>query len=211
MDPGIGTRHDKQRAKLERTLLTKGWVRAVAALRLVQEFEEGRVRKDGETPRFHHQVSIARLVYTLTPHLEHPEPTITAAILHDVLEDHGDRITPDGIRRAWGVPVRDAVWRLTKKHQSEVKTYEDYFAEMAICPIASIVKLADRAHNIQTMQGVFTPEKQRAYVEEVSTWFFPLIREARRQHPQQYDAYENLKILLRCQVDLLRHMLGEHP
>jgi len=68
------------------------------------------------------------------------------------------------------------------------------------CPIASLVKIADRAHNLQTMQGVFTPEKQQAYCKEVGTWFFPLIRKARRNFPRQYGAYENIKILLRCQV-----------
>ena len=69
------------------------------------------------------------------------------------------------------------------------------------------MKLADRAHNVQTMHGVFTHEKQRAYIGEVGTYYFPMIRQARREHPRQYGAYENLKILLRCQCRLVEHVL----
>lgn len=83
--------------------------------------------------------------------------------------------------------------------------------EMATDPIASVVKMADRAHNVQTMVGVFTADKQRRYVEEVRTWFMPMARQARRNFPMQYGAYENLKILLRCQTALIEYMLGEVP
>jgi (p)ppGpp synthase/HD superfamily hydrolase len=209
MSPTITERHDKQLSKMERSLHLQGYTNALKALAHVRQIEAGRFRKDRETPRFHHQLSIARLVHTLTPHLAHPETTLVAAFLHDLMEDHDT--SEFELRHHYGTEVANAVWKLTKKHRGESKSYEDYFAELATCPVASVVKLADRVHNIQTMQGVFGPEKQRAYVEEVSEWFFPLIREARRIHPRQYDAYENLKILLRCQVDLLRHILRESP
>jgi hypothetical protein len=68
------------------------------------------------------------------------------------------------------------------------------------------VKPADRSHNLQTMQGVFTIDKQRQYVGEVDEYFYPLIRKARRTFPKQYGAYENLKILLRVQVNLIHHI-----
>ena len=207
MSTTIKQRHQKQLSKMHRTLQLRGFGLAEKALSFVQSLETGKTRKDKVTPKLHHQVSVARLVYTLGPHLLYLEETLAAAFLHDVPEDHGDLRT-EGLVEDFGIRVIEPVMRLTKKHRGQVKTYETYFAEMATCPIASIVKLSDRAHNIQTMQGVFTPDKQRAYVEEVSTWFFPLIREARQRHPQQYDAYENLKILLRCQVALLRQVLA---
>jgi hypothetical protein len=56
------------------------------------------------------------------------------------------------------------------------------------------------------MVGVFTCEKQISYLTEVETWFWPMIRQARRNFPRQYPAYENLKILLRCQTALIREI-----
>lgn len=201
----IEQRHVKQLAVMRGWLDGKGYFKAADALEYVRLMEQG-TRKDGQTPKFHHQLSIARLVSTLSPHLLYPEETITAAFLHDVLEDHGDMVTREYLETRFGKLVSDAVWKLTKKCNGLVKSYELYFAEMAACPIASAVKLADRAHNIQTMPGVFTIEKQKAYLHEVDTYFFPMVRISRRLHPRQYGAYENLKILLRCQSGLIRHM-----
>jgi hypothetical protein len=64
----------------------------------------------------------------------------------------------------------------------------------------------DRAHNNQTMTTVFTPEKQRQYLDEVEKWFMPLCKAARRSFPVQFCAYENVKILLRSQRTLLQHI-----
>jgi len=207
MDPGIETRHEKQRGKMSILLHRCGYQKALEAMAFVQTLGEGEVRKDGRTPKFHHQLSIARLISTLAPHLHYPEETLAAAFLHDVVEDYG--VGRGELQQLFGPPVAEAVWKLTKKWPGGCKPVDYYFSMLAVCPIASIVKLADRAHNIQTMRGVFNTNKQRVYVEEVSTWFFPLIRSARRKHPMQYDAYENLKILLRCQVSLLRQVLEE--
>jgi len=211
MKPTIQERHEKQRAKLERAFSLSGWDRALKALHFVRDLEQGAFRKDGKTPKFHHHVSVSRLVWTLRTHLKKPEVTLAAAVLHDVLEDHGDKLTLEDLTQEFGGDISGPVWRLTKKYRGDPKPYESYFITLAACPVASVVKPADRAHNIQTMQGVFSREKQRAYVEEVSKWFFPLIRNSRRAWPEQYDAYENLKMFLRSQVDLLRVILGDTP
>lgn len=198
----VTQRHIKQLAVMRGWLDGKGYFKAADALEFVRRMEQG-TRKDGETPKFHHQLSIARLVATLAPHLAHPEETLAAAFLHDVLEDH-DNVTRADLETRFGPMVADAVWRLSKKCAGMTKTYETYFAAMAECPIASIVKLCDRAHNVSTMVGVFTVDKQKAYLAEVDQWFFPLVRQGRRNFPRQYGAYENVKILLRSQVKLIR-------
>ena len=205
MSTEIEQRHIKQLAVMRGWLDGKGYFKAADALEYVRQMEQG-TRKDGNTPKFHHQLSIARLVSTLAPHLLYPEETITAAFLHDVLEDHGDVVSREYLESRFGKRVTDAVWNLSKKCNGLTKSYELYFSEMSACPIASVVKLADRAHNVQTMVGVFTVEKQKSYLHEVDTYFFPMVRVARRLHPRQYGAYENLKILLRCQAGLIRHM-----
>lgn len=205
-EPEVQTRHQKQLAVMRGWLEGRRYYVALDALELVRQLEQG-TRKDGLTPKFHHQLSVTRLLSTLVPHLQHPEETLAAAFLHDVIEDHGRVWTREELETRFGKVVADAVWRLSKKSHGLVKDYERYFADMAECPIASIVKLADRAHNLQTMPGVFTIEKQRAYLAEVNQWFFPMIRQARRRFPRQYPAYENLKILLRCQCGLIQIMV----
>ena len=210
MSHEVEQRHIKQLAVMRGWLDGKGFFKAADALEFVRQMEQG-LRKDGKTPKFHHQLSIARLLSTLTPHLAFPEETITAAFLHDVLEDHGDVVSREMLEIRFGKTVAEAVWKLTKKCNGLTKTYEMYFAEMATCPIASLVKMADRAHNVQSMVGVFTIEKQKTYLHEVDTYFFPMCRVARRSFPRQYGAYENLKILLRCQSNLIRHMHESLP
>ena len=201
----IQDKHNKQLAVMRGWLEGKEFYVAADALELVRGLETG-TRKDGETPNFHHQLSVARFITTLVPHLRFPEETITAAFLHDILEDHGDVWTKSKLEERFGDKIASAVWRLSKKCPGLTKTYNLYFEEMAECPIASIIKLADRAHNLQTMQGVFTYEKQAAYVAEVDKWFMPMIKVSRRKFSRQYPAYENLKILLRCQCELIKHI-----
>jgi (p)ppGpp synthase/HD superfamily hydrolase len=201
----IQTRHIKQLSVMRGWLGGRSYFKAASALEFVRQLEQG-VRKDGMTPKFHHQLSIARLISTLGPHLLHVEDTICAAFLHDALEDHSDIITREMLELRFGKQVADAVWHLSKKCGGINKSYDTYFDEMSSDPIASMVKLADRAHNVQTMLDVFDIEKQKKYLSEVDTYFFPMCKKARRNFPQQYAGYENLKILLRCQTGLIRHM-----
>jgi (p)ppGpp synthase/HD superfamily hydrolase len=201
----VELRHQKQLGVLRGWLDGRGCYTAPDALEFTRDLEQG-VRKDGRTPKFHHQLSIARLVSTLYPHLEHPKWTVAAAFLHDVLEDHSREVTREALTARFGPEISDAVWRLSKKYGGTTKTRESYYGGIAKCPMASVVKLADRAHNLQTMEGVFSQEKQRKYLEEVDQYYWPMIRTSRRAFPRQYPAYENLKILLRCQVRLIRHI-----
>lgn len=203
----VQDRHKKQLSVMRGWLEGREYYMAADALELARGSEKG-TRKDGKTPKFHHQLSIARLITTLVPHLRYPEETIAVAFLHDLLEDHGDEWTQEMLDARFGTRVAQAVWDLSKKSDGLTKDYDRYFADMTLCPIASVVKLADRAHNLQTMQGVFSLEKQTAYLSEVEEWFFPMIRQARRKFPRQYPAYENLKILLRCQCRLIEHILA---
>jgi len=204
----IQERHQKQLSVMRGWLEGRQFYLAMDALELVRQLERG-TRRDGETPRFHHQLSIARLITTLVPHLTYAEETITAAFLHDLLEDHHETWSAEMVGDRFGSRVGEAVWKLSKKYGGLSKTKQTYYGEISTCPIASMVKPADRAHNLQTMGGVFSPEKQLAYIEEVREFYHPMIRTARRAFPRQYGAYENLKILLRCQCRLIERIHQE--
>lgn len=204
IDPAIAERHRKQLAVMRGYLEGRRYWKAMEALQIVRDQSDG-VRKDGVTPLFHHQLSVTRLLTTLEPGFMYPEETITAGFLHDLLEDHGDVWSREMLQDQFGKRIADAVWTLSKKSNGMVKTSEAYYGALGKCPIASLVKLADRNHNIQTMEGVFSREKQLAYIGEVETYFYPMIKEARHAFPSQYGSYENLKITLRCQCRLIRY------
>lgn len=203
-DPTVAERHRKQLAVMRGYLEGRRYWKAMEALQIVRDLSDG-VRKDGVTPKFHHQLSVTRLLTTLEPFFIYPEETIAAGLLHDEMEDNGDKCTRESLEAQFGKRIADAVWTLSKKSNGMVKSSESYYKALGKCPIASLVKLADRNHNIQTMEGVFSKEKQLAYIGEVETYFYPMIKEARHAFPSQYGAYENLKITLRCQCRLIRY------
>lgn len=160
------------------------------------------VRKDGFTPEFMHQLETTLYLRTLRASLLHPAETLAAMLLHDTAEDYD--VSFETIGREFGGRVAHAVNRLTKVHQGIRKTDAQYFEEMLDCPIATLAKGADRINNQQTMQGVFSTDKQLAYIEETERWILPMIKTARRRYPEQENAYENVKLLLRSQIQLLQ-------
>jgi len=191
------TNYEKLKLSLRYWLIGRQYHDAVEALEFAGEYHTG-VRKDGLTPEFEHQIRIAHYVRTLEPSLLNPEDTITASLLHDVVEDHPVPI--DTIYRKFGQTVGGAVDLLTK---SKGKDTNEYYKQMETNAIASIVKGADRMHNVQTMRGVFTYEKQQRYIDEVVGYILPMLRNARRNYPQQEAAYENIKHVLRSQIDFV--------
>lgn len=189
--------YDKLKLSLRYWLLGRDYHSAVEALEFAAEYHTG-VRKDGLTPEFEHQIRIAHFIRTLEPSLLNPEDTIASALLHDVVEDHP--VPLDAIYRKFGKVVGTAVDMLTK---NKGKDDIEYYKQMETNAIASIVKGADRMHNVQSMQGVFTSDKQLNYVAEVNHFILPMLRNARRNFPTQEAAYENIKHVLRSQVEFV--------
>lgn len=76
------------------------------------------------------------------------EASVCVALLHDVIEDHGDRYSLASLRQAgFPEPVLRALRLLT--HADGVR-YEDYVKALAEDPIARKVKMADLRHNMDT-------------------------------------------------------------
>lgn len=186
-------------------LLGRNYHAAIEAMEFASKFHTG-FRKDNCTPEFEHQLSIASFVRTLTNELQRPEQTLAVAFLHDVCEDYP--VSLEEIESKFGEEIRDAVDCLTKKesmsHMSVDKyKYESYYTKIANNKIASIVKGADRMHNIQSMHGVFCLDKQEKYVKETNDYVLPMLKSARRTFVSQEPAYENIKHVLKSQIDLI--------
>lgn len=191
------TQYEKLRISLRYFLLGKEFYKAAEALEFAASYHTG-TRKDGVTPEFQHQIEIAHYVRTL-PSLLYPEDTLTAVILHDTPEDYN--VSQDVIEAKFGKRVSIATGLVDKNRWSNKQSQ---FEAIANDPVASVVKGADRSHNVQTMVGVFSPEKQLRYVDEVEKLFLPMLKTARRKFPQQETAYENIKHLLISQVTLIK-------
>jgi (p)ppGpp synthase/HD superfamily hydrolase len=195
----------KTRIALRYWLQGAGWHDALVAMDAAERVHLG-FRKDGVTPEFAHQVSIAQFVRTLTPSLIHPEATMAAVFLHDVPEDYGihaEELTRTFRSRDVAAATLPAVEALTKTFRGRKRPEAEVFAAIARDPVASIVKPADRIDNQGSMIGVFTIEKQKSYIAETEGLILPALKEAKRRFPQQEMAYENLKGMLRSQIALL--------
>ena len=95
------------------------------------------------------------------------ENSACVALLHDVVEDHGDRFDFAYLSQA-GFPaaVLDALKLLT--HDDAVP-YMEYVQKIAENPIAKKVKLADLRHNMDTRRvGGQKPKKYELYLQAIA-------------------------------------------
>lgn len=134
----------------------------------------GVVRKTGE-PYIMHPVSVACILADL--HMD--VPTILAALLHDVVED--TLITTADIKALFGSQVAELVDGVTKldkiEFQSASQAQAENFRKMLLAMSQDVrvilVKLADRLHNMQTLDAM-RPEKQKLIAKETLDIYAPI-------------------------------------
>lgn len=194
-------RYQKLSIQLKGYLKGRGFTRALEAFQFAKECHPG-FRKDGVTPNFQHQIEICLFILTLKE-VANEEDVLMAALLHDSREDPHMKngklvyVEHQEIVDRFGKTVADAVEKLTKEFKGAKKEMVDYFDAIASCPIASIVKGADRIHNISSMTGVFTIPKQEHYVFEVKEYFLPMLKTARNNFPHQQMSYHAMNTFLK--------------
>lgn len=176
---------------------------ALEALEYAKNIHTG-FRKDGATPEFQHQLEIAQYLRTLLPFLEHPAEILATTFLHDAPEDYD--ISFNEIEQKFGILVKNAVELLTKEYKGNKKNLDELFHKMGENSIASIVKGGDRIHNLQSMIGVFTIEKQKIYLLETEKYIVPMLKNARRNFIFQEAAYENIKSFINVQLKIYKGM-----
>lgn len=167
----------------------KDYYLTLRAFEVALKFHKG-IRKDGITEEMYHQLSIFSYLRTMCALMEQPHIVLAVALLHDTYEDY-----PESHRLLYEEfpSIMPYIIRVSKVRDGQKISYEKYFNEMKNCPVTSIVKATDRLHNLSTMYGVFSSEKEKLYVDEVYTWFYPMIKNARREFPCQEAIYEILK------------------
>jgi GTP diphosphokinase / guanosine-3',5'-bis(diphosphate) 3'-diphosphatase len=134
----------------------------------------GQYRQSGE-PYITHPVAVAELCASWRLDAS----SIMAAILHDVIEDTG--CTQDDLVAQFGPKVAELVEGLTKLDKLEFQSHAEAQAEsfrkmfmaMARDVRVILVKLADRTHNMQTLDAV-PIEKRRRVASETLEIYAPI-------------------------------------
>jgi GTP pyrophosphokinase len=142
---------------------------------------KGQSRTSGEA-YIHHPLAVARILVDLNM----DEDVVCAALLHDVLEDT-QALSALDIERDFGKDVLamvEGVTKLTFKHQGELNARQQRAAETArtaeslrkmLLAMAEdfrvmVIKLADRLHNMQTLDCLSSEKKARIASETLDVY-----------------------------------------
>lgn len=135
---------------------------------------EGQLRASGE-PYICHPIAVAGLLRDLGG----SATMIAAGFLHDVVED--TEVTADEIEQRFGLEVRRLVEGVTKlskfnfssKTERQAENFRRMFLAMAQDIRVIVVKLADRLHNMRTLDHL-PDDKRRRIAQETMEIFAPL-------------------------------------
>ena len=148
--------------------------RVRAAFELADRAHAGQKRKAG-TPYVTHCIEAARICVEMGL----DEDSVVAALLHDVIEDTA--LTHDDIAKEFGAEVADIVEgvtkltrvRFTNREDEQMENLRKMLMAMAKDIRVILIKIADRLHNMRTMDYQ-TPEKQRSKSLETMEIYAPI-------------------------------------
>jgi GTP diphosphokinase / guanosine-3',5'-bis(diphosphate) 3'-diphosphatase len=156
-----------QRDRLDLELLAR-------AYRMSAQAHRGQKRQSGDD-YVSHSVAVA----TILAEQQMDSTTIAAALLHDVVED--SNVSVEDIRRDFGPEVAELVDGLTKlstltfrsSAEEQAENYRKLLVSVAKDARVIIIKLADRLHNMRTLEHLDS-EKQRRIALETREIYAPL-------------------------------------
>ncbi len=144
------------------------------AYRFSEASHRGQQRASGE-PYLSHPVEVASLLVDFKMDVV----TVTAGLLHDVLEDTG--ATKDDLEREFGREIADLVDGVTKigklafssREERQAENFRKMLVAMARDLRVLMIKLADRLHNMRTLHYL-PPDKARKIAQETLDIYAPL-------------------------------------
>lgn len=175
------------------------------AFTLAKEAHAEQRRKSGE-PYILHPLAVAKIV---AKEMELGANPIIAAFLHDVVED--THYTLDDIRSRFGDDVAFLVGVVTKQTKEksvkskQVDNFRQMLASVQYDVRALLIKLADRLHNMRTLNSM-RPDKQMKIAGETDYFYAPLAN--RLGLYQIKRELENLSFRYRCPREY--YMLKEY-
>jgi len=165
--PGFVPRVDGGYDRLDYDLL-------VRAYKYTERAHAGQVRHSGE-PYVSHCIEVARILADL----QLDSATVACGLLHDVVEDTD--ITVADIEREFSREIAQIVDGLTKianlpltsREDRQVENYRKLLLSIAKDARVILIKLADRLHNMRTLDWL-APEKRRRIGQETRDLYAPL-------------------------------------
>ncbi len=165
---------DKLFSMTRRFLSKSGQRQLEKAYRFALRSHSDQYRKSGES-YIEHPVAVASTL----AELELDSDTLSAALLHDVVED--TPLTLVDVRDEFGEPIAEIIDGVTKLDRFNFRTAEEQQSEnirkmliaMAKDVRVILIKLADRLHNMQTIDAL-PPARRRAIAEETLEIYAPL-------------------------------------
>ena len=144
------------------------------AYRFSEVSHEGQQRASGE-PYLSHPLEVAGLLVNFKMDVT----TVTAGLLHDVLED--TKATKGDLQREFGAEIADLVDGVTKigklafssREERQAENFRKMLVAMARDLRVLMIKLADRLHNMRTLQYLPT-DKARKIAQETLDIYAPL-------------------------------------
>ena len=133
-------------------------------------------KRDSGDPYLSHPVAVANILTDL----KLDSATIATGLLHDTIED--TKVTYDIVQKEFGSEVADLVDGVTKISELEGKVIENSKAENIRKLILAtskdirvlIVKLADRLHNMRTLNSIIDEKKRLRIAKETMEIYAPL-------------------------------------
>jgi GTP diphosphokinase / guanosine-3',5'-bis(diphosphate) 3'-diphosphatase len=140
------------------------------AYHFAKKAHEGQERKSGE-PYFTHVFETAKNI----AHLNMDAVTISAGLMHDVLED--TEITEEEMQKEFGDEIVFLVNGVTKlgtlKYRGQerhVESLRKFFVAIANDLRVVIIKFADRLHNLKTLEHVREDKRKRIALESIEVY-----------------------------------------
>jgi GTP diphosphokinase / guanosine-3',5'-bis(diphosphate) 3'-diphosphatase len=139
-----------------------------------EQAHDGQFRRSGD-PYVTHPLAVAGILSEM-----HMDPqSLVAAMLHDVIEDTG--ISKAAVKSQFGDAIAEMVDGVSKLNKitfsSHAEMQAENFQKMALAMAKDIrvilVKLADRLHNMRTLD-VLSPEKRRRVARETLDIYAPI-------------------------------------
>ena len=180
---------------IEQRMSDDDMIRIRSAYELAKEAHKNQKRKTGE-PYIIHPIAVARIV---AEEFELGANPIMAAFLHDVIED--THYTLDDIKERFGDDVAFLVGVVTKQKKAEynqskqIDNYRQILASVQFDVRAILIKLADRLHNMRTLDSM-KPDKQMKIAGETDYFYAPLANRLGMYHVKT--ELENLSFRFRC-------------
>ena len=215
---------EELKARLEKAFTPEETAEIDKAFRVAREAHKAQLRYSGQ-PYIIHPIAVSNILLDLGMDAQ----SIEAALLHDTVEDTD--ITLDYIKHEFGADVAALVDGVTKLGKVPLSNREEQQAEnirkmllaMSHDIRVIIIKLADRIHNMRTL-NFMAPQKRRDIALETLEIYAPIahrlgIRPAKEEledlairflDPIAYKEIEdNLKRLSKSRLDFLESMRAE--